>query len=101
MIRPASLVRRKTISQIEAPSIDYLYSKPINTTIPSLWPENESTDHIPFPGSEGICHQQIKEEEEDTDSDSELEWGVQENMKLFEVSAKDDHGEKMCSLADF
>lgn len=51
-------------------------------------------DSAPFPSKEVVFPHGIKEEEEgDSDSDdSVLEWGVQENMKLFEVSAKDDKG---------
>jgi len=92
MVRSGTLVRRKILSQMEAPEVDYFSSKPIDAINPVMWTENKSVSHIPFPGSNRLCQQRIKEEEVDTDSDSDLEWGVQENMKLFEVSAKDDHG---------
>ena len=96
MTRPGSLIRGKTLSQMEAPEIDYISSKPIAKNS-VMWSENKSVGHIPFPGNEQLSQQQIKEEDDDTDSDSELEWGIQENMKLFEVSAKDDHGERVNS----
>jgi hypothetical protein len=57
------------------------------------WPERKVFDSEP---KESLLRHGIKEEEEgESDSDdSNLEWGVQENMKLFEVSAKDDQGER-------
>lgn len=86
-----TLVRRRTISQIETPRIDYFPSRPLIGSYPITLAEGNVIGPIPFPRSNTLCHQQIAEE--DVESDSELEWGVQENMKLFEVSAKDDNGE--------
>jgi hypothetical protein len=90
--RPATLVRRKTTSMVEAPRINYSSSRSeAGAPCSVAFPGSPGFQKIAFPGSEGLCHLGIKEEE-DTDTDSELEWGVQENMRLFEVSAKDDQG---------
>jgi len=87
--RPATLVRRKTTSLVEAPRIDYFSSRTvIEAPCPVTW-EPKGFQQFAFPAAD----LGIKEEDEDSDtSDSDLEWGVQENMKLFEVSAKDDQG---------
>jgi len=92
MVRPGTLTRRRTMSQIEAPELDYFNSKSIDAFDATMSLDNKSENNVPFPKSEPICHQKIVEEVEDTDSDSDLEWGIQENMKLFEISSKDDHG---------
>ena len=87
--RPATLVRRKTTSLVEAPRIDYFSSRTVvEAPCPITW-EPKGFQQFAFPTAD----LGIKEEDEDSDtSDSDLEWGVQENMKLFEVSAKDDQG---------